>query len=250
MDFCLAEQDPGNFKAGINLCHKGIAGRTQVKPKTEKMSSSFAIDLEKTSRTANIGIVVLTALFALAGNFISFYFHFLTVAFLLLVLLNVYWRHFQSSHTLLANFGFMAQFRYMAESVGPEFRQYLFPSDTEEGPFNRVARSEVYRKAKGFDSSSAFGTLLDNVPSETKPRHSFYPVDKVNLDEFDVAVGAARGLETTYHIRRPIMISAMSYGALGENAVRALARGARKAGIPMNTGEGGYPKCHLRETVI
>lgn len=211
------------------------------------MSSSFAIDLEKTSKTANTGIVVLTALFALAGNFISFYFHFLTVAFLLLVLLNVYWRHGQKSHALLANFGFLAQFRYMAESVGPEFRQYLFSSDTEERPFNRVERAEVYRKAKGIDSSSAFGTLLDNDPTETKLRHSFYPVDKMNLDEFDVAVGEARGLKTTYHIRRPIMISAMSYGALGENAVRALSRGARNAGIPMNTGEGGYPKYHLLE---
>ncbi|MBC8404314.1 MAG: FMN-binding glutamate synthase family protein [Planctomycetes bacterium] len=211
------------------------------------MNSSLALDLEKTSRTANGGIVVLLGLFALAGNFISFYFHFGTVAFLLLVLLNTYWRHFQSSHTLLANFGFLAQFRYLAESVGPEFRQYLFSSDTEERPFNRNERAEVYRKSKGIDSSSAFGTLLSYDPEEAKIRHSFYPTDKQRLEKFDVAVGAARGLETTYHINRPIMISAMSYGALGENTVRSLARGAKLAGIPMNTGEGGYPKYHLME---
>jgi glutamate synthase domain-containing protein 2 len=41
------------------------------------------------------------------------------------------------------------------------------------------------------------------------------------------------------------MISAMSYGALGAPAVQALGRGARMSGIPMNTGEGGYPKYHL-----
>jgi glutamate synthase domain-containing protein 2 len=39
----------------------------------------------------------------------------------------------------------------------------------------------------------------------------------------------------------------MSFGALGEHAVRALSRGAKRAGIPMNTGEGGYPKYHLLE---
>ena len=39
----------------------------------------------------------------------------------------------------------------------------------------------------------------------------------------------------------------MSYGALGQKAVRSLARGAKLAGIPMNTGEGGYPKYHLLE---
>ena len=44
-----------------------------------------------------------------------------------------------------------------------------------------------------------------------------------------------------------MIVSAMSYGALSSNAVRAFARGARKAGIPMNTGEGGHPKYHLME---
>ena len=41
------------------------------------------------------------------------------------------------------------------------------------------------------------------------------------------------------------MLSAMSFGSLGSAAVRSLSRGARDAGIPMNTGEGGYPKYHL-----
>ncbi|MFK5956398.1 MAG: FMN-binding glutamate synthase family protein [Planctomycetota bacterium] len=196
---------------------------------------------------ANVSIVVLLVMFGFTGQFVSFYFHFLTVAFFLLVVVNMYWRHFQSSHTLLANFGFMAQFRYIAESVGPEMRQYFFSSDTEERPFNRVERAEIYAKAKGLDSSSAFGTLLDYDRTEMKLRHSFYPVDKTDLEPFDVAVGAARGLASAYHIKRPIMISAMSYGALGKNAVRSLARGAKLAGIPMNTGEGGYPKYHLME---
>ncbi len=211
------------------------------------MNSSFAIDLEKMSRTANVGIVLLFGLSGIAGHFLSFYFHFLTVAFFLLVTLNLYWRHVQRSHTLLANYGFLAQIRYIVESVGPEFRQYLFASDTEEKPFSRVQRAEVYRKAKGIDSSAAFGSLLEYDQTETKLRHSFYPVDKEKLQPFDVAVGVARGLDTAYHIRRPIMISAMSYGALGENAVRALARGAKLAGAVMNTGEGGYPKYHLME---
>ena len=39
----------------------------------------------------------------------------------------------------------------------------------------------------------------------------------------------------------------MSYGSLGSRAVRALARGARKAEIPMNTGEDGYPMYHRME---
>lgn len=211
------------------------------------MQSTITVNLDKVSRTANVGVVILLGLSGVAGYFVSFYFHFLTVALLLLVLLNLYWLYGQASHTLLANFGFMAQFRYIVESIGPELRQYLFASDTEERPFSRVERSEVYRKAKGIDSSAAFGSLLDFDHTEMKLRHSFYPLQKDDIEPFKVAVGAARGLDTTYHIKRPIMISAMSYGALGKNAVRALARGAKLAGTPMNTGEGGFPKYHLME---
>ena len=211
------------------------------------MKSTFIVDLEKVSHTANIAIVLLCVAFGVAGYFVSFYFHFLTVAFFMLVLLNAFWRHGQTSHTLLANFGFLAQARYLFESVGPEFRQYLFASDTEERPFNRAERSEVYRKAKGVDSSAAFGSQLNFDRTEIKLQHSLYPTDKEHIEPFDVAVGAARSLATTYHIKRPIMISAMSYGALGENAVRALARGAKLAGGIMNTGEGGTPKYHLME---
>ncbi|MCY4523507.1 MAG: FMN-binding glutamate synthase family protein, partial [Halobacteriovoraceae bacterium] len=59
--------------------------------------------------------------------------------------------------------------------------------------------------------------------------------------------GEERGISNAFNITKPMMISAMSYGALSARAVRSFARGAKKAGIPMNTGEGGYPKHHLLE---
>ena len=71
--------------------------------------------------------------------------------------------------------------RYMIESVGPEFRQYLFMSDTEERPFDRTVRSAVYRKAKGVDSSSAFGSQLEFDRNEIKLRHSMFPLQKSML---------------------------------------------------------------------
>ena len=139
--------------------------------------------------------------------------------------------------------------RYILESLGPEFRQYLYSSDTEEKPFSRVERSEVYRKAKGLDSSSAFGSQLLFNDNEIKLRHSMYPLPSSQIGEYALVLGEERGLEPSqrYTLRKPLLISAMSYGALGERAVRALARGANRAGIVMNTGEGGYPKYHLME---
>jgi len=42
----------------------------------------------------------------------------------------------------------------------------------------------------------------------------------------------------------------MSFGALSKPAVQALSKGARKAGIWMNTGEGGLSPYHLEGAVI
>jgi glutamate synthase domain-containing protein 2 len=211
------------------------------------MNSSLKIDLHKLSKFANLAIPILAVTFLLAGMLASFYFHFLTVTFLIMTVINLFYLKVQKNHTILRNFGIMGQARYMIESIGPEFRQYLFMNDTEERPFNRVERSEIYRKAKDIDSASSFGSLNDFDAKEIKIRHSMFPVDKEDLDPFGVTFGEERGLETAYTINKPIIISAMSYGALGANAVRSLARGAKMAGIPMNTGEGGYPKYHLME---
>ncbi len=119
--------------------------------------------------------------------------------------------------------------------------------DTEEMPFNRVERSEIYQKSKGIDSTSAYGSQKKFDKTEIKIRHSMYPVHKENLEKFSLTFGDERNLKNSYTINHPILISAMSYGSLGENAVRALSKGAYKAGIPINTGEGGYPLHHLKE---
>ena len=74
-----------------------------------------------------------------------------------------------------------------------------------------------------------------------------FPVNKDAIERFSVTFGEERGIENAYTITKSVIISGMSFGALGERAVRALSRGARYAGIPMNTGEGGHPKYHLVE---
>ena len=156
-------------------------------------------------------------------------------------LCNIYYLFVQKKHTLLSNFGVLAQVRYLFESLGPEFRQYLYSSDIEGRPFNRALRADIYKKAKGDETSAAFGSLLNFNSKELKFKHSFYPAEEIQ--KFSLTFEG----QTPYTISKPLMIGAMSYGALGKKAVRALARGAKKAGIPLNTGEGGWPKYHLME---
>lgn len=211
------------------------------------MSTKLAVNLHKLARFTNVAIPTLALLFFIAGLKISFYFHFLTVAFLFITFLNTYYLFIQRSHSLLRNFGILGQGRYVLESLGPELRQYLFANDTEERPFNRTERSEAYRKANNVDYMASFGSQKQFDATEMKIRHSLFPISRSELEPFAVAFGAERGIKSVYTLKKPFIISAMSYGALGERAVRAFARGARKANVLMNTGEGGYPKYHLME---
>lgn len=212
-----------------------------------QIETRLSVNLETVAKVGNGALVTFFLASALLGYFLSFYFHFLTVAFFLVNLVNYYWLRVQRTHTLLSNFGFLAQGRYVMESIGPEFRQYWFSADTEEKPFTRNERAEVYRKSKGIDSSAAFGSQLNFDDREIKLRHSFFPIPEAERMPFSLTFGEERSLSSSFTITKPVMISAMSFGSLGENAVRALSRGARKAGIPMNTGEGGFPKYHLME---
>jgi len=67
----------------------------------------------------------------------------------------------QREHTLLRNFPVLGHARYLLESMGPEIRQYLVASNTEERPFTRDQRRWVYASAKKENNYFGFGTDND-----------------------------------------------------------------------------------------
>lgn len=208
----------------------------------------LTINLERLSKTMNLlllSLLVASSIYTYTNPSIWKY---IVVGFLSLInVINFYYLYIQKAHTLLSNFGVLAQIRYLVESLGPEFRQYLYSSDAEGRPFNRTERADVYQKSKENLASSAFGSLLNFTRDEMKFKHSFYPTPKNEIKSYHLSFGESRGIANPYHMKNHLMIGAMSFGALGSKAVQALARGAKKAGIIMNTGEGGYPKYHLTE---
>ncbi|MDQ8199606.1 FMN-binding glutamate synthase family protein [Pelagicoccus enzymogenes] len=211
------------------------------------MPKALRTDLHKLAATTNALVLALPFGFFAAGYFVSFYFHFLTVAATFLLIVNFFYRHVQKEHTILRNFGVLGQGRYLIESLGPEFRQYWFMGDREERPFNRLERAEVYRKAKNVESVDSFGTLMEYDSNEIKLRHTMFPTREPERKPYRLTLGDVRGVGRAYTLTKPFMVSAMSYGALGSHAIRAIGRGAAEAGIPMNCGEGGYPKYHFME---
>jgi glutamate synthase domain-containing protein 2 len=151
----------------------------------------------------------------------------------------------QTKHAIRRNFPVIGRFRYLFERLGEFFRQYFFALDREEMPFNRAERAWVYRSAKGVDNTQAFGSTRDLRPVGTVMFvNCAFPVLETDVVEPSaVTIGP--------HCREPYVthaffnVSAMSYGAISRPAVRALSHGAKKAGIWLNTGEGGLSPYHL-----
>jgi len=165
----------------------------------------------------------------------------------LAVVIWMYWVDVhQRRHAIRRNYPVIGRFRYLFEYMGEFFRQYFFAQDREELPFNRAQRSWVYRAAKDIDSTIAFGSTRPlNQPGDIIFLNCLFPTileDHVRPAEVVIGEGYAR---QPFAAKSFFNISGMSYGALGEPAVRALSMGAAKAGIWMNTGEGGLSKFHL-----
>lgn len=151
----------------------------------------------------------------------------------------------QTRHAIRRNFPVIGRFRWIFERLGEFFRQYFFALDREELPFNRAERSWVYRACKHLDNTVAFGSTRDlrrvgTVIFMNDP----WPVLETDVAEPE-AVTIGPGCRQPYTTSSLVNISAMSYGAISRPAVRALSRGAKKAGIWLNTGEGGLAPYHL-----
>lgn len=151
----------------------------------------------------------------------------------------------QKSHSIQRNYPLIGHLRYMFENMGEYFRQYWFAGDREELPFNRATRAWIYRTAKGLGGMLGFGSTNDlKQTGSIIFTSAAFPL---NEEEFTDVPPVIIGPDCKYPFEAKSIfnISGMSYGALSAAAVRSLSKGAAKAGIWMNTGEGGISPYHL-----
>jgi glutamate synthase domain-containing protein 2 len=149
----------------------------------------------------------------------------------------------QRRHSILRNYPVIGHIRWLAELVRPEIRQYLVEADEEAAPFSRSQRSLVYKRAKGEAGEHPFGTLLDVYRDGYEfIGHSTVPARAGDPESFRITIGGP-------DCRQPYSasvfnISAMSFGSLSANAIRALNAGARRGGFSHDTGEGSISPYH------
>ena len=147
----------------------------------------------------------------------------------------------QTQSTLRRIYPLSGRLRYLLESIGPEFRQYFIESDSDAVPFSREQRSVIYQRAKNTLDKRPFGTLRDvYAPDYEWMSPSFAPAP-VSGHDFRVDIGAGRPQPYSASV---FNISAMSFGAISPNAVRALNEGARRGKFYHDTGEGSVSPYH------
>ncbi|MFV9614840.1 MAG: FMN-binding glutamate synthase family protein [Gammaproteobacteria bacterium] len=150
----------------------------------------------------------------------------------------------QRKHTILRLYPVIGRLRYLFESIRPEIQQYFVESDTNGQPINREFRALVYQRAKGQRDTRPFGTLFDvyrngaewiNHSLAAKPVYDKNP--RIHFGGPDCSQP---------YQASPLNISAMSFGALSQNAIMALNKGAKIGDFFHNTGEGGISPYHLK----
>lgn len=148
----------------------------------------------------------------------------------------------QTRHTIRRNFPVLGNIRYLFESIRPEIRQYFIESDEVAIPFNRYDRNTAYQRAKAMSDTLPFGTRKDVYETGYEwVNHSIWP-SAVPKENQRILIGGP-------HCKKPyscslLNISAMSYGALSDNAILALNEGAYYGKFYHNTGEGGISRFH------
>jgi len=152
----------------------------------------------------------------------------------------------QTKHALRRNFPVVSHLRWITENIRPYLRQYLFESETDGVPINRMFRSVIYQRAKGERDTTPYGTKVDAL------RVGYEWIGhSLATCHANQAISNSRVTVGGPDCRQPYSasifnISAMSFGSLSNNAIQALNKGAKLGGFAHNTGEGSVSPYHLR----
>ena len=186
--------------------------------------------------------VILGGLGAAASILFSPWWSFAAVPLLGVAVVGLY-DLLQPRHSVLRNYPVFGHSRYALEAIRPELQQYFIERNYDGRPFDRDTRTVIYERSKGIHGEQAFGTERDvNEVGYEYLVHSILPVPQRDT--------APRVMVGGPDCRQPyemslLNVSALSFGAMSANAIRALNKGAALGGFAQDTGEGGLTSYHL-----
>lgn len=150
-----------------------------------------------------------------------------------------------SRSNVLKNYPVIGHLRYLLEFISPQIHQYFIEGPHDGSPFSREQRLIILDHALNKTATMPFGTQYNLMSNGMEfAHHSLKPVTSAD-SAYRIQIGGTQ-CQQPYMASR-LNISAMSFGALSINAIRALNRGARLGNFFHNTGEGGLSEYHLKE---
>lgn len=185
---------------------------------------------------------------------------FLTIVFVLLSFLSLWWLiaaaifglllgvgvydRYQKHWTLTRNYPIAARIRWLFYDLRPYLRSYIVEGDLEGKPYHLEARNLVHFRAENKTDTQPFGTERNTNSDEYEwLSHSIIPT--AEIDEKPRIVIGNEQCKQPYSASI-FNISAMSFGALSAKAVEALNKGAKLGDFYHDTGEGGISPYHLK----
>lgn len=190
-----------------------------------------------------IFITVFAAIFVIA-------FFWLPILWFLIIALPLFfvgiYDIFQKDSNILRNYPVWGHWRYILLKIRPQIHAYFIEDEWGGAPFTHAQRFLVYDRSRKTVDTMPFGTQLDvHEVGYEWVNQSMAP----KQPDFDsctrVEIGGPQCTQP-YSASR-FNVSAMSFGAISAEAVRALNRGAKLGGFHQDTGEGGLSKYHLME---
>ena len=149
----------------------------------------------------------------------------------------------QRTWVITRNYPVAGRIRWLFYKLRPYLRAYIVEDDLDGTPFSFEARNLVHARARGETDTLPFGTerktgdasyhwLLHSIAAAENPEK--HPRVHVGNDQTGQPYSAS-----------VLNISAMSFGALSANAIKALNLAAKQGGFYHDTGEGGLSEYHL-----
>lgn len=166
----------------------------------------------------------------------------ITIIISMLFLLGLY-DILQTKNSILRDYPIIGHARYMLKDIAPELHQYFVEDNIDGTPFSKSIINLVNSRAENREEFHPFGTE-HNLYTEGVHwvSHAMFPTKKLAKDP-RITVGGDKCKQP--YSASVLNISAMSFGALSENAIKALNKGAQLGGFSHNTGEGGLSPYHL-----
>lgn len=151
--------------------------------------------------------------------------------------------YLQRDWTITRNFPVAGRIRWLFYRLRPYLRAYIVEDNLHGTPYSFEARNLVHARARGETDTHPFGTERDVEDADYHwVSHSIAP--EADPDKSPrVIVGNDQSSQP--YSASVLNISAMSFGALSANAVRALNLGAKLGDFYHDTGEGGLSPYHL-----